>query len=573
MARMIPRLDEQDLAALDPAAEAAVYRLLRDGLPDRVLVLHSVEWITRQTGQGAEDGEADFLICDPAAGLFVLEVKGGGVSVDPIADSWTSTDGRGQTHRIKDPFRQARSAKYAVLAKLKEHRRWAQTGVGKLLLGHAAAFPDLDDVSPLVTPRSPRAIIAGRPDLAGVAGWWAGLVQYWKNQDGALSPPGERVLHLVEEVFARPATARPLIAARLVRDEEVRLRLTDQQARILGLLGGRRRVAICGGAGTGKTLIAVEKARRLAAEGFRTLVVCYNRPLADSLARVCAGVPGLEVASFHALCAHRCELAKAAGRDLLAEAAEEQPGGDLYDVQMPLALAYSVDVTGSPYDAVVVDEGQDFREEYWLPIELLLADQDRSPLYVFYDQNQSLYSRATSFPVRDEPYVLTVNCRNTRAIHALSRQFFRGADFEGPDLEGLPVEVITAKTVSAQAWAIQKQLNRLLIEERVRPDDVAVLLTDAGDKETHYSALLPLPVPAGGTWLREDHHTPGGVLVETVHRFKGLEKPVIILWVGGTSTPQSCAEILYVGASRAKSLLYVIGPESNCGWAGGTLCR
>lgn len=549
MARIIPALDDAQLAELNSQAEARVYRHLRDDLPARVLVLHRVEWILRRPGHGAEDGETDFLICDPDAGLLILEVKGGGIGFDPATDSWTSTDARGEIHAIKHPFRQAKNAKFAILSKLKEHRRWGQMGLGKLLMGHAVALPDVHDAGVFVAPMSPRETIAAGPDLA------------------SLSVPGDRLLRLVEEVFARPATARALIASRLAEEEEIRIRLTAQQSKVLGLLAGRRRVGICGGAGTGKTVLAVEKARRLAAEGFRTLLVCYNRPLADHLAGLCKGVTGLEVASFHSLCSQRCEMGKAAGRDLLAEAEAECPGGNLYDVLMPLALAYSVDVVGANYDAIVVDEGQDFREEYWFPIELLLSDQDAGPLYVFYDHNQTLYTRAKSFPVHDEPFELTTNCRNTRAIHVVSRQFFGGKAFEPPELEGMPVELVPAETVTAQAWVIQKCLNRLLIDERVRPDDIAVLVTDAADKETRYAALTGLPVPSGAYWVFEDHHRTGGILVETVHRFKGLEKAVIILWVGETTTTQSSAEVLYVGTSRAKSLLYVVGSKSSSTWA------
>jgi superfamily I DNA and/or RNA helicase len=92
-------------------------------------------------------------------------------------------------------------------------------------------------------------------------------------------------------------------------------------------------------------------------------------------------------------------------------------------------------------------------------------------------------------------------------------------------------------------------------------------VTDAADKETRYAVLTGLPVPSGAYWVLEDHHRTGGILIETVHRFKGLEKAVIILWVGETTMTQSNAEVLYVGTSRAKSLLYVVGSKSSSTWA------
>jgi superfamily I DNA and RNA helicase len=362
---------------------------------------------------------------------------------------------------------------------------------------------------------------------------------------------------------------RKLISAHLVDEEELRVRLTAQQAQILGVLGGRRRAAICGGAGTGKTMLAVDKAKRLAAEGFRTLLLCYNRPLAEHLAGVCEGTTGLEVASFHALCGHCCDLAKQHGRDLLAEAEAAYPGASLYDVHLPSALAYSSEVLPARYDAIVVDEGQDFRDEYWFPVEMLLSDAEESPLYIFYDPNQALYTKASSLPVNDEPFMLTANCRNTQAIHRVCYQFYTGHITDPPGIPGLPVEIVSAPTINAQAWAIQKQLNKLLIDEHVRAMDLVILVVDGSNKNAFYGTLETIPLPLGLRWSFEQHTAGNALLVETVSRFKGLERAGILLWVPEPCSPQSLAELLYVGSSRAKSLLRVVGTMAGCAWVGG----
>ena len=537
---MLPVLTDAQLDALDSRAEAQVYRACRDQLPDRVLCIHRAEWILRRPQEGASDGETDFVLCDPETGLVTLEVKGGGISFDPTTDVWISTDAGARRHRIKDPFRQARHAKFAVLSKLREHRRWPQCGVGKMLVGHAVLFPDVANVEPFCQARIPREILGSHADVAALDTWWDGVLRYWRSQNRLLDQPGPRVVALVEDIFARPAAVRRLLAARLADEEQAHIRLTDQQKRILGALSGHRRAAICGGAGTGKTLLAVEKAKRLAREGFRTLLLCYNRPLGDYLARVCQGIQGLEVASFHSLCSHRCaEASRLAGRDLLQEAASESPAGDLFDVQMPLALAYSVDVLHDRYDAMVVDEGQDFKEEYWFPLELLLEEPDHSPLYIFYDQNQALYTTTKSFPIRAAPYLLTMNCRNTRVIHDVSYQFFRGQATEPPEIEGLPVEVVTAPSILGQAQKVRTILNRLLVEEHVSPVDLVVLVADGANKAAYYDALMRQSIPRGLRWAPEDHQARDAIVVDTVHRFKGLEAPVTVLWMGELSGVRS----------------------------------
>src|SRR5690606_1112039 len=144
-----------------------------------------------------------------------------------------------------------------------------------------------------------------------------------------------------------------LLSAR-IQDEEVRrIELTRRQAMILDMLRRQRRVMISGGAGTGKTLIAREKAVRLADEGLRTLLVCFNRGLADHLREQCEGIDGLDVATFHQVCHRWASRARMElGRDVMAEAGRDHPGADKFELQMPLALANAVNLLGPAYDAI-----------------------------------------------------------------------------------------------------------------------------------------------------------------------------------------------------------------------------
>ena len=96
---------------------------------------------------------------------------------------------------------------------------------------------------------------------------------------------------------------------------------------------------------------------------------------------------------------------------------------------------------------ILVDEGQDFREEYWLGVELLLRDERESHLHIFFDQNQRFYTKAASLPVKDEPFVLSFNCRNTASIHRLAYGYFTGDPTDPPTyqrpLEGVPAPAST----------------------------------------------------------------------------------------------------------------------------------
>ena len=125
-----------------------------------------------------------------------------------------------------------------------------------------------------------------------------------------------------------------------------------------------------------------------------------------------------------------------------------------------------------------------------------------------------------------------------------------------------------APTLSAQAWAIQKLLNQLLINERVRAADLAILVVDGTNKSTYYGTLKAMPLPFGLRWSFEDPGASNAVLVETVGRFKGLERAGVLLWVPEPCDSQALGEMLYVGTSRAKSLLRVVGTTVGCNWVG-----
>ena len=569
MAVCIPPLDP----STESAAERRLYEALESGLGGDFVILHSVKWIARPGGVGPRDGEVDFLVCHPRYGLLVVEVKGGGVALDYATGSWTSIDRNGVEHPIGNPFEQAKKGKFAILEKLKESPFWQKLGVGRFPLGHAVFFPDIDDGVALAGPDAPRVIIGDRGDLHMIAKWVSEAYQFWAGNDGRrLSEIGSRGLDRVRRIFARVSTVRPLLSARLHEEERSRIELTERQASILDVLSRQRRVMIAGGAGTGKTLIAREKAVRSAEEGLRTLLVCYNRGLADHLREQCAGIEGLDVATFHQLCRRWIDKAKAdLGRDLMAEARHDYPGGTDFDHHQPIALALAVDAFGEHYDAIVVDEGQDFGDEFWMPIELMLSDHADGLLYVFLDENQDIYGRSAAIPIVGEPMQLDKNCRNTTAIHAAAYRYYRGVEIEAPRIAGGAVELLIAPDVARQAKAIAALVTRLVAEEGVAPHDIGVLLCDGRDRASYERALAANSIPKAARWGHLEAYGLGSVTVDTVARFKGLERPIIILWGLDQCDPVADRETLYVGMSRAKSLLFLCGAGAACRRAHGSV--
>ena len=565
MAIMIPDLSEAQLNDLPSQAEAKVYRALRDKLPQEYVVFFQVGWILRQEEEQAKDGETDFLVCHPDQGYLCIEVKGGGVGFDAASGEWFSVDRYQQKHPINNPIGQALRAKYSIRSKLNEHSRWHDLSLGNVLRGHSVFFPEIGDTNVVSRPDMPSVLIGSAKSLLEPKTWVDSAFAYWGNDSGSFTPIGRRGIDVLREVFARSFAVAPLVASRLAEQEERRLILTKDQMRVLDFLRSHRRVAVSGGAGTGKTVLALEKARRLASEGFKTLLTCYNRQLADHLSSMCAGTSNLNVMSFHQLCSRQVERAnKASGRDLVAEAKVTYPGKDLYDVQLPNALAYSFDVLPDRYDAIVCDEGQDFREEFWVPLELLLSDYERSPLYVFYDDNQNIYARAGTFPIQDEHFTLTTNCRNTAQIHIAAYKHYKGIPVSPPDIDGDDVQFLASSGRDGQAAKINSRIVDLIVNQGISPEDITVLIADAKHKAEYYSILRRLPLPKPGVWLEEGVPRKSTVLIDTIQRFKGLESPVVILWGLDTIDLSRNGELQYVGMTRAKSLLLVVGCASTC---------
>jgi hypothetical protein len=559
VARMIPQLSRDQLNAFPSRAEARFYEVCKKNLPDDIVVIYSANWIYRDQQGRLNEGEADFTILSPRGGVLAVEVKGGGVSFDAGSGIWHSLDKNGIEHKIKDPFKQASKERHALLDQITGHDLWRQSSGGRLTIGHAVFLPDIVDPTPLLGPDRKRELIGVNEDLQNIVRWYGRVTHFWHQPDDKTL--GVKGVRLIEDILCKSIDIKPVLRAEVEDTEQQRIRLTANQAKIFRTIGGRRRAVVSGGAGTGKTLLAIEKAKALASTGFSVLLLCYNRPLADSLAIALEGEPLIQAQSYHQLCDSRIKQASQEGSDIFKEAADAYPGaGDQhrFDVQMPYALALSADVLDERFDAVVVDEAQDFSDEYWLGVELLLRDQENGFLYIFIDENQTLYPRTAQLPVEDEPFYLTTNCRNTTPIHEVGYSFYEGALIDPPELPGQAVIWKGTDGTEAQADAVASKVYEWVHVEGLRPADIVVLVANR-PKAFAYDLLMQRMEAAGVEWVFECHGKPKCVLVDTVARFKGLEAQAVVLWVGDEVVDQVHWETVYVGATRAKSLLNVVG--------------
>jgi hypothetical protein len=197
-------------------------------------------------------------------------------------------------------------------------------------------------------------------------------------------------------------------------DQRVEM-LTGEQFAVISELHGRSRALISGNPGSGKTLVAVEKAIRLADAGLKTLLLCHNPLLANWLSRLTAQ-SAVNVWAFE---------------DLVRQLAFDPEDVERWSnysqptsAQLEGALA-ALREQGAPFQAVIVDEGQDFADDWWPIVEACLSGG--STLYVFFDERQSLLPGRIRLPAAGWPLTLSRNCRNAGQIYEVMRHLSPGS--------------------------------------------------------------------------------------------------------------------------------------------------
>jgi len=539
MARMVPF----PMLPTDSAAERRLYESFLEQLDDAYVVYHSVDWVVAGRG-GRNEGEADFVITHPELGLLALEVKGGRIEFDPGTKRWTQT-GHSGTHVLdEDPFHQAQDGMHSLVRILEGQPGWDRW---RPSYGFAVAFPD-GRYEHEAHPGAPTTIAIDRDDLGSLGERVPEVMRTWQRPGRRFGAEG---MDAVAMALGFRVEIRTPLKLRFDEEDRKIVELTNDQAWVLSFVLHRRRAAVTGPAGSGKTLLAISVAKQLAAGGRRTLLTCFNRRLGEHLSESVRGLKDVEVFTFHQLCA---QMAKEAGIDVPAE--DAGPGSPYFEHRLPEALAEAAVQLGPRYDAIVVDEGQDFRAWWWPALLSVHADPDDGPLYVFADDNQNLYGG--ELPVEQEDVVgpIGANHRNTKQIGEFVSVFYKGEQepiARGP--EGEAVEILGYVDGEGLEHLLSVVLRNLVDQEHVPLEDI-VVLTPSGTEKSE----LRRRGSVDGFRLSETVE-PGTVLATSVHAFKGLERPVVILAELGDKHVQDLRQYLYVGGSRARNHLVVLAAE------------
>lgn len=553
MARLIPDVDPNDIA-LRPERDVAK-ALVRD-LPKECLVYHSYCWLRPDRDYHMNsllEGEADFLILDPRFGMLVLEVKGGDVRhrVDGDEEVYYRILPNGRTKDIPNhPFRQASGNLHAIedILRLKDEPYWFGG-----CRGYAVAFPDSRNVGQLPNDVDPNIVFFAE-HLDDYDRAIRGAFRAWNRlkSPSITTEAMRRCREGLRPVFRLiPAKWRSL-----EQDEEQLVRLTEQQQMVVSGLQENRRIAIRGGAGTGKTMLALWQAIEFARCGKQTLLLCFNKALVEWLNdRIQVETSSdiqerLTIATFHSICASFFAKAKLPFRP----PSDPKSQSDFWENEVPNKMFDRVIdlVPQVRFDAVIVDEAQDFARDWWLTVESL-SREPNGPLVIFFDPNQNLFGKENSFPSTNASFRLSVNCRNTRKIHAQSMQFVDAEITSSPVVpDGVEPLAITVSDEQVST-AVDEVLKQWRTDFRLQPHQITILSSKRRENSllAHHPRIAGLPITEEPSLWRKD----AGVLFSTITAFKGLEADAIVLLLDSNVTDRFDS---YVATSRAKHLLAVI---------------
>ena len=291
--------------------------------------------------------------------------------------------------------------------------------------------------------------------------------------------------------------------------------------------------------------MAIKKAQELAAEGQSVLLLAFNRMIGERLKDAVAGCQGIVAGTYHDYCLEQLTRAE--------RLPSMQDEIDFYTRAVPQAFLELLSERPIRFDALIVDEGQDFRTDYWVSVSYLVRDD--GCFYIFYDPDQNVFGSEMEFPISTPPFVLTCNCRNSHEICSFVAQH---TETEIRPLRELPAGEPVVESVNTSPTGRRRRLGRILDqlvnEQRLDPRRIVVLGGHNIDK-----TCIPPDGAIGNFRLVEGGGTGNNVIpYHTYMKFKGCEADAVVLLDVDPNDPRWSERAIYTTASRARHILYVV---------------
>lgn len=555
MARMVPDYIDQ----VDPKrnGERMVFKWLSD-VNIEGIALHSLH---QKNHKRKLIGEIDFLLITQR-GFLCIEVKGG-QEITRRDGQWYVKDRINVVNKITDPFRQSKDCMYALKNHIED-----TFGLGSkeanYLFGYAVVFPECiftGNGNDLVT----ESLFDCRSQLGDFPEFINVLFNYWTEQEIDKHYTTPRLLTLSEinqllNLLRGDFAVVPSMNLKMQHIEQQLLEMTEEQYDALDITLTNKRVMIQGVAGTGKLLLALEKARKLIAANKRVLYVCFNKNMASLAAQSVEYDPSENksfIGTYHKL--------------LMTVLSE-----DVKYYKMSMAnLSNSFLVSGckpEKYDLIIIDEAQDLMHvRVWESLDkFLIGGFEKGEWVMFYDPNQNIFNNndeyrlAFDYIQRDfSPSIipLSKNCRNTEPIGRRTSIVTLMPAAKHMKISGPKVVMKTYNSKAELLIKIKMEITSL-ISGGTSPESIVILskykLKNSALNETETLCNLQIVEVSDITMFQKR-----ALNYFTIQSFKGLESKIVFLIDVEGFASEDDRMMNYVGMSRAKILLYMYYPESK----------
>lgn len=525
------------------------------------IVLHSLDIAEHVR---AAQGEADFAVLIPGEGALVLEVKSHKRVKKDERGWWlgnaTKPDKRG-------PFRQASEALHSIRNYLEDELTKGLPFVSAVVFT-AVPFPikspEWHDWQVLDKERlHARPISASLVNIIRKArDFFASRNLAWMK-DGVSASPEKlaRVASMLRprfEILSSPHERRKQL-------EDGLRRSTEQQLQVIDDAAGNPRLLVSGLAGTGKTTLAIEVVRReklVNPKGVGAFF-CYNHYLGHFLENECNPIgEGVRLGSFHSW------MKKFSETKVIPDDKAADPNFWIRELpDLCIARLTAPDAAHSFLDFLVLDEAQDLFIESYLDIfDLLLKGGLKGGRWRFFGdfERQDIFAsgavpKTDFFKKRIDERCslqnLSENCRNTPeisaalTIHARLKPGY--SKVLRQDTRHDP-EIRLYKNAAEQLASVRGLLDQYQAEG-FKPSEIVLL-------SPRRSGCLAETLAAAPGWkgqVKEYVGNPKNLTFSTIHAFKGLEAPVVILTDIDSLDSQKDFDLLYIGMSRALHRLAV----------------
>ncbi len=521
MANMYPKNISEYLPT---DSERIVYQELKNQLPDSFDVFYSVSWTDYQNGRLVKS-EADFIVASPDYGFLCLEVKGGS-SVRVEDNVWYLSDSvHGERKLNMSPYDQAEKNMYYFTKVFSNKYNTRYSGI----FGSCVVFPFYPIGNDVELSNRDRTCTIDSNDLNNLYDRIKKIYRLWAGISfGRRYYPISQHTAFLELIRDRIAISAA--AGALIRYKEQQLNVINRvQDNYIYFLTNVARFYVRGGAGTGKTWIAMKMAKEESVKGRKTMFVCASTHLANMVEKHIGD--SVEVIDIRTLF----------NSVIVNFNTYQEP---LYE-----GILQSLSTEFTKYDAIFVDEAQDFTEEWAKVIRKLLLDTQHSRLGIFFDDVQVLREESfgDGFGISEAPYLLHENIRNTANIYNwVAKKTKLGTDMIANPVEG-PTPVTEKIEEHGHLVLTLEVLFKRYLDEEYLKNDSLVILTDNKDKlfDEFPDGIAKWKFVDGSPSKEND------ISVYSIDDFKGLESNMVIYLHDIDATEN----MNYIAYTRAKYYL------------------